>query len=209
MKSLLGQSVSAKSPFIYSPIIAHSRGEERSRKIGTPSRLPSPAAPAHAACRGCQAFTRVQASAQRGPSLRSPVHCLRRAVATDLLLKPCPERGRCGSVEARGLCWRRRGRLQQAPARSTVTARASPLSPGSRHLPLPPGLRMPSAGRQAFPDMQQRLQQNACHWLQPHGEEVHFPFCACCLSGKMLIRWRFEEPHLFASLPVSRSESLV
>ncbi|XP_054564447.1 trafficking protein particle complex subunit 9 isoform X2 [Eptesicus fuscus] len=33
MKSLLGQNVSAKSPFIYSPIIAHSRGEERSRKI--------------------------------------------------------------------------------------------------------------------------------------------------------------------------------
>ena len=34
MKSLLGQNVSAKSPFIYSPIIAHSRGEERSKKIG-------------------------------------------------------------------------------------------------------------------------------------------------------------------------------
>lgn len=34
MKSLLGQSVSAKSPFIYSPITAHSRGEERSKKIG-------------------------------------------------------------------------------------------------------------------------------------------------------------------------------
>ncbi|XP_023602927.1 trafficking protein particle complex subunit 9 isoform X2 [Myotis lucifugus] len=33
MKSLLGQNVSAKSPFIYSPIIAHSRGEERSKKI--------------------------------------------------------------------------------------------------------------------------------------------------------------------------------
>ncbi|KAF6101492.1 trafficking protein particle complex 9 [Phyllostomus discolor] len=33
MKSLLGQSVSTKSPFIYSPIIAHSRGEERSKKI--------------------------------------------------------------------------------------------------------------------------------------------------------------------------------
>ncbi|KAF4022203.1 hypothetical protein G4228_013995 [Cervus hanglu yarkandensis] len=33
MKSLLGQSVSAKSPFIYSPIIAHSRAEERSKKI--------------------------------------------------------------------------------------------------------------------------------------------------------------------------------
>ncbi|XP_036293388.1 trafficking protein particle complex subunit 9 isoform X2 [Pipistrellus kuhlii] len=33
MKSLLGQSMSAKSPFIYSPIIAHSRGEERSKKI--------------------------------------------------------------------------------------------------------------------------------------------------------------------------------
>lgn len=34
MKSLLGQSVSAKSPFIYSPITVHSRGEERSGKIG-------------------------------------------------------------------------------------------------------------------------------------------------------------------------------
>uniref|UniRef100_A0A8D1DWF7 Trafficking protein particle complex subunit 9 n=1 Tax=Sus scrofa TaxID=9823 RepID=A0A8D1DWF7_PIG len=33
MKSLLGQSVSAKSPFIYSPITVHSRGEERSGKI--------------------------------------------------------------------------------------------------------------------------------------------------------------------------------
>ncbi|XP_059671880.1 trafficking protein particle complex subunit 9 isoform X5 [Gavia stellata] len=33
MKSLLGQNVSAKSPFIYSPIIAHSRGEERNKKI--------------------------------------------------------------------------------------------------------------------------------------------------------------------------------
>ncbi|XP_075405341.1 trafficking protein particle complex subunit 9 isoform X2 [Tenrec ecaudatus] len=33
MKSLLGQSVSAKSPFIYSPIIAHSRAEERGKKI--------------------------------------------------------------------------------------------------------------------------------------------------------------------------------
>ncbi|NWT73164.1 TPPC9 protein, partial [Prunella himalayana] len=33
IKSLLGQNVSTKSPFIYSPIIAHSRGEERSKKI--------------------------------------------------------------------------------------------------------------------------------------------------------------------------------
>ncbi|XP_062043934.1 trafficking protein particle complex subunit 9 isoform X2 [Lepus europaeus] len=33
MKSALGQNVSAKSPFIYSPIIAHSRGEERNKKI--------------------------------------------------------------------------------------------------------------------------------------------------------------------------------
>ncbi|XP_059723549.1 trafficking protein particle complex subunit 9 isoform X1 [Haemorhous mexicanus] len=33
MKSLLGQNVSSKSPFIYSPIIAHSRGEERNKKI--------------------------------------------------------------------------------------------------------------------------------------------------------------------------------
>ncbi|NXE93095.1 TPPC9 protein, partial [Menura novaehollandiae] len=33
MKSLLGQNVSTKSPFIYSPIIAHSRVEERNKKI--------------------------------------------------------------------------------------------------------------------------------------------------------------------------------
>ncbi|NXK86039.1 TPPC9 protein, partial [Formicarius rufipectus] len=33
IKSLLGQNVSTKSPFIYSPIIAHSRGEERHKKI--------------------------------------------------------------------------------------------------------------------------------------------------------------------------------
>ncbi|XP_069322053.1 trafficking protein particle complex subunit 9 isoform X4 [Eulemur rufifrons] len=33
MKSLLGQNVSTKSPFIYSPIIAHNRGEERNKKI--------------------------------------------------------------------------------------------------------------------------------------------------------------------------------
>ncbi|XP_077207528.1 trafficking protein particle complex subunit 9 isoform X2 [Paroedura picta] len=33
MKSLLGQNMSTKSPFIYSPIIAHHRGEERSKKI--------------------------------------------------------------------------------------------------------------------------------------------------------------------------------
>ncbi|KAM5280899.1 trafficking protein particle complex subunit 9 isoform 2-T2 [Ctenodactylus gundi] len=33
MKSLLDQSVPVKSPFIYSPIIAHSRGEEKTKKI--------------------------------------------------------------------------------------------------------------------------------------------------------------------------------
>ncbi|XP_005613358.1 trafficking protein particle complex subunit 9 isoform X1 [Equus caballus] len=33
MKSLLNQNVSTKSPFIYSPIIAHNRGEERNKKI--------------------------------------------------------------------------------------------------------------------------------------------------------------------------------
>ncbi|XP_027259575.1 trafficking protein particle complex subunit 9 isoform X4 [Cricetulus griseus] len=33
VKSLLGQTMSTKSPFIYSPIIAHSRGEERNKKI--------------------------------------------------------------------------------------------------------------------------------------------------------------------------------
>uniref|UniRef100_A0A8C4MX84 Trafficking protein particle complex 9 n=1 Tax=Equus asinus asinus TaxID=83772 RepID=A0A8C4MX84_EQUAS len=33
IKSLLNQNVSTKSPFIYSPIIAHNRGEERNKKI--------------------------------------------------------------------------------------------------------------------------------------------------------------------------------
>ncbi|XP_041528379.1 trafficking protein particle complex subunit 9 isoform X4 [Microtus oregoni] len=33
VKSLLGQTMSTKSPFIYSPIIPHSRGEERNKKI--------------------------------------------------------------------------------------------------------------------------------------------------------------------------------
>uniref|UniRef100_A0A8C5KYJ0 Trafficking protein particle complex 9 n=1 Tax=Jaculus jaculus TaxID=51337 RepID=A0A8C5KYJ0_JACJA len=33
VKSLLGQNMSTKSPFIYSPIIAHNRGEERNKKI--------------------------------------------------------------------------------------------------------------------------------------------------------------------------------
>uniref|UniRef100_A0A8C6ZYW8 Trafficking protein particle complex subunit 9 n=1 Tax=Nothoprocta perdicaria TaxID=30464 RepID=A0A8C6ZYW8_NOTPE len=33
MKSLLGQNMTTKSPFIYSPIIAHNRSEERSKKI--------------------------------------------------------------------------------------------------------------------------------------------------------------------------------
>lgn len=33
VKSLLGQTMPTKSPFIYSPIIAHSRGEERNKKI--------------------------------------------------------------------------------------------------------------------------------------------------------------------------------
>lgn len=44
VKSLLGQSMSTKSPFIYSPIIAHNRGEERNKKIGrllSVSSLPS------------------------------------------------------------------------------------------------------------------------------------------------------------------------
>lgn len=52
MKSLLGQNVSAKSPFIYSPIIAHSRGEERSKKIGrTVLAFELRRACPHAACR--------------------------------------------------------------------------------------------------------------------------------------------------------------
>ncbi|XP_053322136.1 trafficking protein particle complex subunit 9 [Spea bombifrons] len=33
IKNLLGQKLSTKSPFIYSPIIAHSRGEEKNKKI--------------------------------------------------------------------------------------------------------------------------------------------------------------------------------
>ncbi|GCB76690.1 hypothetical protein scyTo_0020502, partial [Scyliorhinus torazame] len=33
IKNTLSQSMSSKSPFIYSPIIAHNRGEERSKKI--------------------------------------------------------------------------------------------------------------------------------------------------------------------------------
>ncbi|XP_039593628.1 trafficking protein particle complex subunit 9 [Polypterus senegalus] len=33
VKSLLGQSLATKSPFIYSPIIVHNRGEERGKKI--------------------------------------------------------------------------------------------------------------------------------------------------------------------------------
>ncbi|ETE69531.1 Trafficking protein particle complex subunit 9, partial [Ophiophagus hannah] len=33
MKSLLGQNMATKSPFIYSPIIAHNHGEEQSKKI--------------------------------------------------------------------------------------------------------------------------------------------------------------------------------
>ncbi|OPJ90588.1 hypothetical protein AV530_018606 [Patagioenas fasciata monilis] len=44
MKSLLGQNVSTKSPFIYSPIIAHNRGEERNKKIGAQEVLIDPGA---------------------------------------------------------------------------------------------------------------------------------------------------------------------
>lgn len=35
VKGLLGQNMSTASPFIYSPIIMHNRGEERCKKIGT------------------------------------------------------------------------------------------------------------------------------------------------------------------------------
>lgn len=63
MKSLLGQNVSTKSPFIYSPIIAHSRGEERSKKIGrSVLALELCRAGPHAMCLRSQAFMRVQAS---------------------------------------------------------------------------------------------------------------------------------------------------
>lgn len=34
VKGLLGQNISNASPFIYSPIIMHNRGEERCKKIG-------------------------------------------------------------------------------------------------------------------------------------------------------------------------------
>ncbi|XP_069921077.1 trafficking protein particle complex subunit 9 isoform X6 [Oryctolagus cuniculus] len=34
MKRLLGQNMSAKSPFIYSPVIAHNHGEERNKNTG-------------------------------------------------------------------------------------------------------------------------------------------------------------------------------
>lgn len=34
VKGLLGQNMSTASPFIYSPIIMHNRGEERCKKIG-------------------------------------------------------------------------------------------------------------------------------------------------------------------------------
>lgn len=37
VKGLLGQGMSAASPFIYSPISMHNRGDERSKKIGTPA----------------------------------------------------------------------------------------------------------------------------------------------------------------------------
>lgn len=34
VKGLLGQNMSTASPFIYSPIIMHNRGEDRCKKIG-------------------------------------------------------------------------------------------------------------------------------------------------------------------------------
>lgn len=39
VKGLLGQNLSSASPFIYSPIIMHSRGEERAKKIGKAAHL--------------------------------------------------------------------------------------------------------------------------------------------------------------------------
>lgn len=59
MKSLLGQNVSTKSPFIYSPIIAHNRGEERNKKIGR--RLPPgfPAVPCRLASSSFSRFRSV------------------------------------------------------------------------------------------------------------------------------------------------------
>lgn len=40
VKGLLGPNVSSASPFIYSPISIHNRGEERSKKIGASTKLP-------------------------------------------------------------------------------------------------------------------------------------------------------------------------
>lgn len=39
VKGLLGQNMSTASPFIYSPIIMHNRGEERCKKIGKRNRV--------------------------------------------------------------------------------------------------------------------------------------------------------------------------
>lgn len=39
VKGLLGQNMSTASPFIYSPIIMHNRGEDRCKKIGKPDRI--------------------------------------------------------------------------------------------------------------------------------------------------------------------------
>lgn len=39
VKGLLGQNMATASPFIYSPIIMHNRGEERCKKIGKSSEI--------------------------------------------------------------------------------------------------------------------------------------------------------------------------
>lgn len=57
MKSLLDQNLSAKSPFIYLPVIAHNLGEERNKKIGRPhgpSSVPPALPPAAPGASGCQ-----------------------------------------------------------------------------------------------------------------------------------------------------------
>lgn len=84
MKSLLGQSVSTKSPFIYSPIIAHSRGEERSKKIGRAARPGSLAAPRTRPARACTVRPTLHPS---GPPSARPVCRRRGALAVGLVLQ--------------------------------------------------------------------------------------------------------------------------
>lgn len=47
VKGLLGQNMSTASPFIYSPIIMHNRGEERCKKIGKSNGISDVSHPTH------------------------------------------------------------------------------------------------------------------------------------------------------------------